>query len=155
MTEKWVKPSDSLPEAGVAELCFVSCLIGSVRRLAASVQRQAEGNVTEVQVLPVKCPVPDLMVYRGMRSTIVAILFTIWSWEKRNRLLWVVRKTSWFYKVNCVKDEEEAQTQFVFLPTRSLSRDQDISQVIGKGNDINFVISDALKKTKTANMILL
>ena len=27
-----------------------------------------------------------------------------------------------------VKDEEEAQTQFVFLPTRSLSRDQDISQ---------------------------
>ena len=36
MTEKQIKPSDSLKEGGVAELCFVSCLIGSVGRLAAS-----------------------------------------------------------------------------------------------------------------------
>ena len=44
MTEKRIKPSDSLPEAGVAELCFASCLVGSVRRLAASVAAAGRGQ---------------------------------------------------------------------------------------------------------------
>ncbi|KAM7236963.1 hypothetical protein CapIbe_011207 [Capra ibex] len=51
-----------------------------------------------------------------------------------------------------VKDEEEAQTQFVFLPTRSLSRDQDISQ--GMAEEEMESRSSSLKTSRVSRALM-
>ena len=67
MSEKWIKPPDSLTEGGWLTSACPPVSLALLEGWHPVWQRQAEADATGVQVSPVRGQVPDLMVTRAQK----------------------------------------------------------------------------------------